>query len=79
MAIELGIEVFPGLVNGWLVKKAIYDERVVPVRLVATIFIVASDMVEVAVTAGEESATEATCPEQRGQLAFHIIPLQVPR
>lgn len=62
VAVERGVEVFPRVADGWLVEEAVDDEGVVPVRLVAAVFVVAGDMVEVAVAAGEKAAAEAACP-----------------
>jgi len=50
------------LANAGLVQKTIDHKRVVPVRLVAAIFVVSGDMVKVAIAAGKESTTEAACP-----------------
>jgi hypothetical protein len=64
VAVERGIEVFPCVANRRLVKQAVDDEGVVPVRLIAAVFVVPGNMVEIAVATGEEPAAEAACPDK---------------
>lgn len=62
VAVERREELLPGLVDVGLVQQAVDDERVVPVRLVAAVFIVTSNMIKVAVSAGEKPPAKPTRP-----------------
>lgn len=62
MIVEAGMELLPGMVYGRLVEETVYYVGMAPVRLVAAVLVVAGDVVEVAVSAGEESSTEPAGP-----------------
>lgn len=70
MVVQTGVELLPGVVDGGLVQEPVYDVRVVPVRFVAAVLVVASDMIKVTVPAGEKGGAESTGP---GSLALRVF------